>query len=147
MRATMRTSIAAILIAGTIACSGESTGPGGIDNDLTGTYSLQTINGSPVPVVVFQLPGFSLTVMSGTVTLNSGGSFTGVLTYRQVDGQQTATITETCTGTYTVNGNSVTFSEGVSTGTDCGGTYNGTWDGDDRLTVAYDATLQAVFEK
>lgn len=129
------------------ACSGDSTGPGGSSASVTGTYTLRTVNGSPVPVTVAQLPGYTLRVTAATLTLNSPNTFSSTGTYQETTGSQTVTVTQTCTGTYTVNGTSVAFAEASSANTDCGGDYNGTWDGAKRLTVAYDATLQAVFEK
>jgi len=53
----------------------------------------------------------------------------------------TTTGTETCDGTYTRNGNSITFTEVTVANTNCGGVYNGTWEGGDTITVAFDATV------
>ena len=126
------------------ACS-DSSGP---NSSLTGSYDLITINGAGMPFVVFFDQSSRLEIIGGDVTLNSNGTFSSSGTYRQtLGGGPAQTVTETCLGTYTVNGNSITFNEPTIVGTNCGGVYNGTWDGDDTLTVAFDATVQAVFRK
>jgi hypothetical protein len=131
----------------TFACSGDSTGPGGSGNSVTGTYTLRTINGTPLPVVLAQAPGYLLRITSATLTLNSPNTFSTVGTYQETTGSTTVTVTDTCTGTYTLTGTSIAFSEAFSPNTDCGGNYNGSWDGLRKITVALDATVQAVFEK
>ena len=125
------------------ACS-DSSGP---NSSLTGSYDLITINGAGMPFVVFFDQSSRLEIIGGDVTLNSNGTFSSSGTYRQTLAGSAQTVTETCLGTYTVNGNSITFNEPTIVGTNCGGVYNGTWDGDDTLTVAFDATVQAVFQK
>lgn len=127
-----------------MACS-DSSGP---NNNVTGSYALITINGAGLPVVIFfdQFSTFQIT--SGTVTLNSNNTFVTTATYREtLTGGQSTTITENCNGTYTMNGNSITFTEPTVVNTNCGGVYNGTWDGSNTLVVAIDATVQAVFRK
>ena len=126
------------------ACS-DTSGPNG---DVTGSYALITLNGSGLPVVVVFDQFSTFRITGGNVTLNSNGTFTSSGTYEQIlTNGPTTTVTETCDGTYTRNGNSITFTEVTVSNTNCGGVYNGTWDGDDTLTVAFDATVQAVFRK
>lgn len=142
-----RMRFAAVALGFTLACSGDSTGPGGSGNSVTGTYTLRTINGTAVPVVLAQVPGYSLRIMSATLTLNSPNTFSSVGTYQETTGSTTVTVSQTCTGTYTLTGTSIAFAEAFSANTDCGGDYNGSWDGSRKVTVALDATVQAVFEK
>lgn len=126
------------------ACS-DSSGP---NSSLTGSYALVTINGAGMPFVVFFDQTSRLEIVGGDVTLNANNTFSSSGTYRQtLTGGPSQTVTESCQGTYSVNGNSITFSEPTIVGTNCGGVYNGTWDGSNTLTVAYDATVQAVFRK
>lgn len=126
------------------ACS-DSSGP---NAGVTGSYALITLNGSGLPVVVFFDQFSTFRITGGNVTLNSNNTFSSSGTYQEtVTNGQTTTVTETCDGTYTRNGNSITFTEVTVSNTNCGGVYNGTWDGSNTLTVAFDATVQAVFRK
>ena len=127
------------------ACSDDSTGP---NADVTGSYALITLNGSGLPVVISFDQSSTFRITGGNVTLSSNNTFTSSGTYQEtLASGQTTTVTETCNGTYTRNGNSITFTEVTVANTNCGGVYNGTWDGDDTITVAFDATVQAVFRK
>jgi hypothetical protein len=126
------------------ACS-DSSGP---NADVTGSYALITLNGSGLQIVVSFDQFSTFRITGGNVTLASNNTFTSSGTYQETFANgQTTTGTETCDGTYTRNGNSITFTEVTVANTNCGGVYNGTWDGDDTITVAFDATVQAVFRK
>lgn len=145
VRRMTRQGFGVFAIAMTLAgCSGDSTGPRAT---VVGDYVLISINGSPLPFVLVQIPGYSLRIMSSTLTLNTNNTFSAAVTYQETEAGQTVTVSETCTGTYSVSGNSVAFSEAIASNTNCGGNYNGSWDGDDRLTVAFDATVQAIYER
>ena len=135
-------TLAAVML---FASCSDSTGP---NDDITGSYELITLNGSGLPVVVSFDQFSTLRITGGNVTLSSNNTFTSSASYQEtLANGQTTTGTETCDGTYTRNGNSVTFTEVTVPNTNCGGVYNGTWDGDDTITVAFDATVQAVFRK
>ena len=127
------------------ACS-DSTGP---SRTVTGNYTLVSVNGVLVPVVFSAEQFFTLRITGGTLTLSSNNTFAASATYEQtlaVGGVKT-TDTVTCTGTYAMNGNTITFSEANSTNANCGGVYTGTWDGENSLTVDFDVGVQALFEK
>jgi hypothetical protein len=127
------------------ACGGDGgSGPGGEAN-IAGTYNLQTINGASPPVTILQIGPDRLEITSGNFTVSANNTFSNTHTYRETSGGQTTTVTETCTGTYSRNGNSVSFAEATS-GEFCGDDYNGTVSGNN-LTVAYDAQVQAVYRR
>lgn len=140
MRQYVTRAIAGLLVAFTAACS-DSTGP---EASVTGTYTLRSINGANVPVVVYQEGTYREEVQSGSITINSNNTFSATHTIRFVDGTDSMTATQTCTGTYSRNGSSMTLDEAVTA--DCGGIYNATMVGSS-ITVAYDATVQAVYSK
>jgi hypothetical protein len=130
------------------ACGGDSAtapDPRPTTTSIAGTYNLQTVNGAPPPVIIFQSGADRVEVMSGNFTVNANSTFSNTHTFRATSGGQTVTLTETCTGTYALTGNSLSFSEATS-GELCGGTFTGTVSGN-TLTVAYDATLQAVYRR
>lgn len=127
------------------ACS-DSTGP---NRTVTGNYTLISVNGVLVPVVFTAEQFFTLRITAGTLTINSNDTFTASATYEQtlVVGGVKTTDTVTCTGTYAMNGATITFTEANSTNANCGGVYTGTWDGENTLTVDFDVGVQALFEK
>jgi hypothetical protein len=134
-----------------LAMFGLGCGDGGSDPldpgaEVAGTFNLTSVNGQSPPVVLFAVPGYTLRVMSGTFVINTANTFSNTTTFEENENGQITTTTETCTGTYTRTGNSFSFAEATS-GELCGGNYTGTWDGGNRLTVAYDASLQAVYTR
>ena len=99
----MRKLFAAALLV--LAACSDSTGP----NARLGTYSLVSINGQDLPVVVGTISGTTVEIISGEVTLNSNGTFTDRTDYRFTSNAGVDTDFEIATGTYSVNGNNVTF--------------------------------------
>ena len=145
MRKIIRTLFVLAAVAILPACS-DSTGP---NRTVTGNYTLISVNGLLVPVVFSAEQFFTLRITAGTLTVNSNNTFTASATYEQtlnVGGVKT-TDTVTCTGTYAMSGNTITFTEANSTNANCGGAYTGTWDGENTLTVDFDVGVQALFEK
>lgn len=77
---------AAVASAFVVACGSDSpTGPGGPSNKSpNGSYAISTINSAALPVAIFSdTGGFKLEVMSGSITLNSGGTYSIVTNYRE----------------------------------------------------------------
>ena len=114
----------------TVSCK-DSTGPAGV----TGTWTLQSIDGSPLPVVVFQDASGTERITASTLVLNANGTFTVNITFTSTPtGGSATTFNASESGTYVVNGSTVTFTftddEGTSTDT---GTISG-----NTLTVVAD---------
>jgi hypothetical protein len=68
-----------------IACGSDSspTGPS-TQKSPPGTYTIATINASPLPAAIFaDTGGFKLEVMSGTITLTAAGTYSIVTNYRE----------------------------------------------------------------
>lgn len=94
------------MIATLAACGSDKksvTGP----TDVVGTYSLATIDGSPLPYTVPNNPTNTIVIQSGTVTLGSDNSYTigGTGTSDGGDPQQVVADA----GTYAFSGSTVTF--------------------------------------
>lgn len=141
------TSVASfVVLAVSAACGGGGDSPTGPSASIAGTYSLSSVNGSAPPVILFTEGTYTLRVTSGNFVVNTNNTFSATTTYQETEAGQTSSTTETCTGTYTRNSNSLAFSEAES-GETCGADYNGTWNGSNSLTVAYDATIQAVYTR
>jgi hypothetical protein len=124
-----RLACIALLLAAA-ACGDKSTAPKRIE----GTYTLQSIDGDVLPMIYFDDPaaGQRVEVLSGSITISADGTFSAPWSLRVTDGGATAPYSETCTGTYTRSGNSITRTE--TDGVWCGGIYNVDWDGNNTLT-------------
>ncbi|HEV2123558.1 MAG TPA: hypothetical protein VGW38_12385 [Chloroflexota bacterium] len=94
------------------ACGDDGIGP---YDAAAGTYILQTVDGSPLPVAVVSAGiNYRLEVTAGQVTLNAGRSFSRSFTYRQTVSGNVTTETEERTGTYVQSNGSLvlTYSDG-----------------------------------
>lgn len=128
---------AAVLLAFTAACGGGD-GPNE-PVSIAGTYTLQSVNGGPLPFVLFDGSGYKLEITSASYVLTDAGTFTNSAAFRETQGGTVLTSTETFTGRYTVSASTVTFTDSdgeVYTGTISGGNL-----------VFNDEGLSAVFVK
>ena len=110
---------AGTLLAASLACGGDSTGPEAIE----GTYALQTMAGRSLPVIVLEDETGKYEITAGSVTLTAPNAFTLSLTFRQTTGGQANTLTTTVDGTWTRSGGSVTLT--TSDGDSIVGTLSG----------------------
>ncbi len=119
-----------IAVAFTAACGGSDKAIGPTLASISGTYDLKTINGSNLPFVVAQT-GSNKTEITADVVTATGSAFTELLTVRATQNGQVTTQTFSDAGSFTLNGNAVTFAyQDGSTGT---GTVSG-----NTFTVAVD---------
>jgi hypothetical protein len=111
--------------------SDNSTSP----KRLEGTYTISTINGSNLPVVVYDDPTNAQRgeITGGSITLSANGTFSAPWSFRLTDNGAVSSTGETCTGTFTRTGNHIVMDE-VDNGGFCGGQYDGDWDGGDTFT-------------
>lgn len=99
---------AAALIAVASACGGDSDGITEVAS-VSGTYSLQSVNGAPLPFVFFDDGEYKLEVTGASYTLTSTGTFSNTATYRETENGVISTSTETVMGSYSVSAGTVTF--------------------------------------
>ena len=85
-----------------VACS-DSTRPEGT---LTGTWSLETVNGKPLP---YTLPETGEVVTAEEMLLMASGRFTMTTTFRITQGANVFSETIPDAGTYVAKGATVTF--------------------------------------
>lgn len=104
----------------TLAACGSDNNNGTGPTDVTGTYSVSTIDGNSLPYTVPNNPDHTIVVQSGTVTLGSDHSYT-IGGSGTSDGGATQQVLADA-GTYSVSGSTVTF---TST-THSGGIYTAT---------------------
>lgn len=127
----MRTINCTLALALLVGCGGgdKAAAP----KTVHGTYPLVTFNGSALPAVYVQAPGYKLEVTAGTITLNANGSFTDSYSFRETEGTTVTNTTIPCGGTWAQSGNTLTLQETASA--DCGDTATASWDGNNTLTV------------
>jgi hypothetical protein len=90
-----RLALFAALATTAVSCT-DSTGPG---SAVAGTYTLRSIGGIQPPVLV---NGY--TVISGRITLDAAGNYSGVTTLQQPNGAQ---FDDRIDGYWTVSGNQI----------------------------------------
>lgn len=144
----MRTNPKAVLTVLLVLLLGACTDSTGLNGDVSGTYTLRTVGGQPLPYTEpNQDPSDYFTINGGAFTLNSNGNSTETLSYTEtVPGQQTNT-TSTCFGTYSQSGNTIFVSEPTAANPDCGGTFTASWNGGNNLTLNINTGVDAVFTR
>jgi hypothetical protein len=108
MRRIPRGTIAVAIFA-VAACGGaaDTTAP----SSIAGTYSLQTVNGQIPPVVLVQDASYKLEILSGSYTINTDNTYSAVASFRETDNGVVTPSTESETGTYSLHGSSITFTD------------------------------------
>jgi len=100
-------ALAVVAVVATLAACGSdkktTTGP----TDVTGTYSLVSVDGNSLPFTVPNVPEHTIVITSGTIILNSDHSYTVGGTGTSDDGDPQQVIADA--GTYAVSGSTVTF--------------------------------------
>lgn len=105
--------LAMLLLVAAVACGGGSTEP---TTTVSGTFTLRTINGLPLPQSIYSSPDASLSISSGTLTLGSDRTYT-LVEHEHVVVSGSATDDDyTESGTFTVSGNSLDFTGPVVSG-------------------------------
>lgn len=128
---TVQFTLALALLAG---CGGgdKAAAP----KTVHGTYPLVSYNGSALPALLIQVPGYKAELTGGTITLNNNGSFTDSYSIRETEGTTVTNTTYPCGGTWAQSGNTLSLQEAVSA--DCGAQATGSWDGNNTLTLTWD---------
>jgi hypothetical protein len=119
--------LASIPLAFTLACGDSGTNPN--NSDIAGTYTLQSIGGSPLPYT-FQSGSPTVTLVSDVLTVGSDGTWAEAEDFQQVANGQTTTGSLSDGGTWTRSGTSLTFVSQADGTTVYTGTY-----GNDTLTL------------
>lgn len=114
----LRLILATAVIAVGAACGSDS--PTQPPDSVVGTYHLYTVNGTTLPVTVFQTTGYRLEVLAGTLVLASNGAYLLTTVFLETENGQVNQDEESETGNYTVSGSTVTLTDSdgfTSTGT------------------------------
>src|SRR6478736_3613568 len=122
-RSIIRVAVSAGALAAVVAC-GSDAGTG-VRAAVTGSYTLSTINGSPLPFTE-NASGAVVKVTAGALVANSDGTFTETTTRSTTPPGGTATsATTTLSGTYQVGNQVVVFTYSASGQTVLGSLING----------------------
>jgi hypothetical protein len=89
------------------ACGGNNTTTGATTAAEVGTYALVSLNGRALPTSIPE-GSTQIEVISGTLTLGSGGTVRTSTTYRSSPGA--TPVTNEVSGTYTMQGSTLSFS-------------------------------------
>ena len=134
MRTKPQAFLAVIGLCLLAACGSDNST--GITGDASGTYTLSFVNTQPPPFIYFQDATTTDRITGGNFTLNSDGSYTQTLDFDETISGTTTTDSSTCQGTFTQSGGNFTFNEVATADGACGGTYSGSWNGNDRFTFS-----------
>lgn len=132
----MRRFALALVLALATAC-GDTSGP---DTGHTGTYTLRSVDGDPLPATLYEDGTDYVRVVGGSLTLDADGTFSTQSTINYRMQGETGTETGTLFGTYTRSGSSI-----VMTDSD-GDVFTATYDGNDQLTMSEDGVV-VVYRK
>ncbi|MEP7065620.1 MAG: hypothetical protein ABI889_06270 [Gemmatimonadota bacterium] len=107
----MRAMMAAASVAMLAACGSDSTGPK--NAGVQGTYTLLSVNGSPLPYTVPNTGEDVRIVQDATITLGADSTYAVHATGTE-NGSASTIVTDA--GHYTVSGNQVTFTSTMISG-------------------------------
>ena len=105
MKKFLRLFAFALLLPVVVSC-GDATGP---EEDITGTYNLETVDGKSLPAVVEDSPGFRVEILSMTMVLNQDNTFTLDEAYRFTEGGEQNEVNESSDGSWERQGDTVIF--------------------------------------
>lgn len=131
------------------ACGGDGASGPDATVSVNGVYALKTINSQSLPVTVSSGPEFTVKIVVATLSINPNNTFSNFSEYAiTTPGSPVTTEPEiTCSGTYSISGNTLSFTEAAIPSSDCGDSYAATWDGANRITIKPDISTTAVFER
>ncbi len=132
-------AMAALTLLASVGCGGsDSTSP---QETVSGTYSLQTVNGSPPPTTLFTSVEYKLEIMASTYTLKSDGKYANAATFRETINGTTTTGTDNNAGTWTVTGTTIVLVDADTPTDKISGTISG-----GKMTLT-DQGMTAVWQK
>ena len=118
---SMRRLLTALIVSLSLACLGEGvTG----SSSVTGSYTLRTINGAPLPYTISGSGTTSTEIIRDVITLYQGNTYARSRDSRTTVNGQTTNESTAETGSYGLFGTSITFQNGV-TGESTLGNING----------------------
>jgi hypothetical protein len=93
------------LLAASLACGDDSTSPANVE----GLYTLRTIGGKALPVVIAEDSVQTIEVTSSSITLGANSVFILAQAFRTTRGVQAVSSSGTASGSWTRSGSTVTM--------------------------------------
>lgn len=107
-RVTLFGMLAMAMAMGGCSDDEEGTGPA----DITGTYTLRTVNGQALPFTLYEASGFKSEIVGSQLTLNANGTWTETAQIRDTEpGTAPVTTPEVSSGTYVRNGRTLVLTD------------------------------------
>jgi hypothetical protein len=101
----IRRTFLVLLSALALGACGGSDDPAGLGQGAAGVYTLRTVNGLPLPAVIYQDATGKVEIVADAVTLNANGTWSESGTVRAtLTTGAVSTQPNTDSGTYTLNG-------------------------------------------
>jgi hypothetical protein len=113
-----------------------------VSTEFIGTFSMQSVNGSPLPFVVTQTGTSSTSLTSDQLTIADGGTWSETGIERTVVNGQATNNTYADNGTWTRSGSSLVLYSIPSNDTAWSGTF-----GTNTLSLSQGSSIDAVFVK
>lgn len=104
----MRRLVILLATVGAVACGSDSPSAPA-EPTVTGSYSLSTVNGQEMPLVLGQNDTAMVELISGHIVLSSGGQFTDIVNLRYTIPSGTSLEADTLSGSYARSGSTLTF--------------------------------------
>ncbi|MEP6495656.1 MAG: hypothetical protein ABJF01_23435 [bacterium] len=120
-------------------CGGDSTSPA--TQSIAGSWTLQSVNGSPLPFIVPETGTDQLEVLSDVIAISGTGSFTQTTSTRTTTNGVPTTQSVVDAGSYTLNGSAITMHFNSD-----GFTLTASWSGNTITTVTGDG-LALVYKR
>ena len=121
----MRRLVSLMLAFTIVACGGDDSTTAPTNASVAGTWTLQTINGSPLPFTLTSVGTTKVEAVSAVFVVNANGTWTGSSKTLTTINGQASTSTDTDGGTYTLSGSTVALRSNdgtIETGTISGNT-------------------------
>ncbi|HEX2600920.1 MAG TPA: hypothetical protein VHL32_02320 [Gemmatimonadaceae bacterium] len=136
-------SMTLITLASVLVLAGCKDNSVGVVDAVSGSYSLTSISGFQLPVVIND----TVSISGGALALHTDGTFSESLDYTITGAAGTTTPTITCTGSVGQRGSNFDFAETATSDRTCGGNFGGIWDGADTFSVAFNPSFVAVYNR
>ena len=107
-RTGRRLALLGMLAIGMAAC-GDDAEEGTAPADISGEYTLATLNNQAPPVTVLEIPGYKGEVLGGTLDIAAGGTWSQVIALRETENGVVTELDDIYSGTWTRTGNSIRF--------------------------------------
>ena len=102
----MRSVVVGLVVACSVGCFDDSIVG---SSTVTGTYTLRTVNGSPLPYVLSETATSKTELLDRAITLHEASTYAESGHLRTTENGEATTIATQASGSYSLFGNSISF--------------------------------------